>query len=88
MSVEENINLMRRWFKEVWNEGKTQTIHDLLAPDAVGIGELEDGVQLRGPAEFVPFAQRIRGAFPDINVAIEDAFGAGDRVGYYAGRPP
>jgi steroid delta-isomerase-like uncharacterized protein len=80
MSVEENVNLMRRWFKEVWNEGKIQTIHDLLAPDAVGIGELEDGVKLRGPAEFVPFAQRIRGAFPDINVAIEDAFGAGDRV--------
>jgi len=30
MSVEENVELMRRWFKEVWNEGRTQTIHDLL----------------------------------------------------------
>jgi len=80
MSVEENIQLMRRWFKEVWNEGKTQAIHELLAPDATGIGELEDGSQLRGPAEFVPFVERIRGAFPDINVAVEDAFGAGDRV--------
>ncbi len=35
MSVEENVNLMRRWFKEVWNDGKIQTIHDLLAPDAI-----------------------------------------------------
>ncbi len=80
MSVEENVQLMRRWFKEVWNEGRTQTIHDLLAPDAIGIGDLEDGKPLRGPAEFVPFVQRIRGAFPDLNVVVEDAFGAGDKV--------
>jgi steroid delta-isomerase-like uncharacterized protein len=80
MSVEENVKLMQRWFKEVWNEGRIQTIHDLLAPDAVGIGELEDGGKLRGPAEFVPFAQRIRGAFPDVNVVVEDAFGAEDKV--------
>jgi steroid delta-isomerase-like uncharacterized protein len=80
MSVEENVEVMRRWFKEVWNEGKTQTIYDLLAPNAVAIGELEDGSQLRGPAEFVPFVERIRGAFPDINVVVEDAFGAQDKV--------
>ena len=80
MSVEENVELMRRWFKEVWNEGRTQTIHDLFAPDGVGIGEHEDGRPLRGPAEFVPFVERIRGAFPDINVVVEDAFGAEDKV--------
>ncbi len=80
MSIEENVTMMRRWFQEVWNEGRTQTIYDLLAPDAVGIGELEDGGKLRGPAEFVPFVARIRGAFPDINVVIEDAFGADDKV--------
>src|ERR1700730_10711903 len=80
MSVEENVELMRRWFKEVWNEGRTQTIYDLLAPDAVATGELEDGSQLRGPAEFVPFVERIRGAFPDINIVVEDVFGAADKV--------
>jgi steroid delta-isomerase-like uncharacterized protein len=80
MSVEENIQLMRRWFKEVWNEGKTETIPALLAVDAIGIGELEDGSPLRGPAEFVPFVERIRGAFPDINIVVEDAFGAEDKV--------
>jgi steroid delta-isomerase-like uncharacterized protein len=80
MSVEENVELMRRWFKEVWNEGRTQTIYDLLSPDAVAIGELEDGSQLRGPAEFVPFVERIRGAFPDINIVVEDVFGAEDKV--------
>ena len=80
MSVEENVALMRRWFKEVWNEGKTQTIHELLSPDAIGIGQLEDGNQLRGPSEFLPLVERIRGAFPDINMVVEDAFGAEDKV--------
>jgi predicted ester cyclase len=28
----------------------------------------------------VPFAERILGAFPDINFTIEDVFGAADRV--------
>ncbi len=80
MSVEENVGLMRRWFNEVWNEGRIQTVHDLLAPDAVGIGELEDGGELRGPADFVPFIERVRGAFPDMNIVVDDAFGAGDKV--------
>jgi len=34
MSVEQNVSLMRRWFQEVWNEGKLQTIHDLMAAEA------------------------------------------------------
>jgi len=80
MSAKENVQLMGRWFKEIWNEGKTQTIHQLMAPDAVGIGELEDGGVVRGPVEFALFVERIRGAFPDIKVTVEDAFGAGDKV--------
>ncbi len=80
MSVEENVELMRRWFNEVWNEGRIETIHDLFAPDGVGTGELEDGGELRGPADFVPFVERVRSAFPDINIVVEDAFGAGDKV--------
>jgi steroid delta-isomerase-like uncharacterized protein len=80
MSAKENVELVRRWFKEVWNEGRIQTVHDLLAPDAVGVGEAEQGVTIHGPAEFVPFVERIRGAFPDINVVVEDAFGARDKV--------
>jgi steroid delta-isomerase-like uncharacterized protein len=80
MSVEENVQLMRRWFREVWNEGRIQTIHDLLAPNAIGIGELEDGSEVRGPAGFVPFVERIRGAFPDTHIKVEDDFGVADKV--------
>ncbi len=80
MSVEQNVQLMRRWFQEVWNEGNTKTIYDLVAPDATATGELEDGSPLRGPAEFEQFCKRIRGAFPDMKLIVEDAFGADDKV--------
>ena len=80
MSVEENVNLMRRWFEEVWNQGNTQTVRELLAADAIGIGQLEDGSNVKGPAGFVPFVERIRGAFPDIKIVMHDAFGSGDKV--------
>jgi steroid delta-isomerase-like uncharacterized protein len=80
MSAKENVELMRRWFREVWNEGRMQTVHDLLSADAVGVGQGEQDAKIHGPAEFVSFVERIRGAFPDINVVVEDAFGARDKV--------
>ena len=80
MSTKENVALMRRWFEEVWNQGKIETVHELLAEDAIGVGQAEPGVEIHGPADFIPFVHRIRGAFPDIKVTVEDAFGARDQV--------
>jgi steroid delta-isomerase-like uncharacterized protein len=78
MPVEQNIELMHRWFREVWNEGRTQTVYDLLSPDAVARGQASE--EIHGPAEFVLFVERIRSAFSDINISVEDAFGVEDRV--------
>lgn len=80
MSVEENIVLMRRWFKEVWNEGRVQTIYDLMADNAVGVGQDQPGVEIHGPVDFVALFNRIHGAFPDMKITLEDAFGADDKV--------
>lgn len=80
MSAKENVALMRRWFEEVWNQGKIETVNELLAEDAVGMGQGEPGVEIHGPSDFIPFVQRIRGAFPDVKITIEDAFGARDKV--------
>jgi|SRR5271156_2259254 len=79
MAVEENIQLMHRWFQEIWNEAKVQAIYELMSPDGVAIGQAGRDV-MHGPAEFEAFYNRIRAAFPDIHVDIEDAFGAGDKV--------
>ena len=79
MSAEENLQLMHRWFQEVWNEGKVATIHELLSPDAIGKGQTGQS-DIHGPTDFVPFVERIRGAFPDIQVTIEDGFASSDKV--------
>jgi steroid delta-isomerase-like uncharacterized protein len=80
MSVEENVSLMRRWFQEVWNEGRVQTIYDLLAEDICGWGQDQPGVEIRKPADFVALFNRIHGAFPKQNMTVEDVFGSGDKV--------
>jgi steroid delta-isomerase-like uncharacterized protein len=80
MPVEENVALMRRWFKEVWNQGRVQTIYDLMAENAIATGQDEPGVEIHGPGDFVRLFNRLHGAFPDIKVTVEDAFGAGDKV--------
>jgi steroid delta-isomerase-like uncharacterized protein len=80
MSVEDNVRLARRWFQEVWNEGRMQTVYELFAENGIATGQSEQGEMLRGPKDFAIFVERIRGAFPDIKVMVDDAFGADDRV--------
>ena len=70
MSADENIQLMRRWFQEVWNEGRIETVHELFAPDGVARGQRGAESEIRGPEEFAKFVREIRGAFPDITSAI------------------
>jgi steroid delta-isomerase-like uncharacterized protein len=80
MSADENIQLIRRWFEEVWNEGRMETVHELFSKDGVARGQRGAQGEIRGPEEFVKFVREIRGAFPDIKVKVEDVFGAGDKV--------
>jgi steroid delta-isomerase-like uncharacterized protein len=75
-----NLTLIHRWFDEVWNRGRLETIHELMAPEFVGIGQSGPGEVIRGPREFQAFVEKLRGAFPDIHVTIEDAFEGGGRV--------
>ena len=75
-----NVALLRRWFDEVWNQGRLETIHELMAPECVGTGEAGAGVILRGPQEFQAFVEKLRAAFPDIQVTIEDGFESGEKA--------
>ena len=80
MSETENVALMKRWFEEVWNQGKIETVHELLAKHAVGFGQREQGRPTRGPDDFIKFATELRTAFPRVQVKIDDAFGRRDKV--------
>lgn len=80
MSAEENIALMTRWYREVWRERKNDTVHELLASDARLRGQAGPEQEIQGPKEFVEFAERIRNAFPDTEIAVEDIFAIDDKV--------
>src|ERR1700723_3803256 len=80
MAVAENVELMRRWFQEVWNDGRVQTIYDLLDENISGLGQDVPGGETRKPVDFVALYNRLHGAFPDMKLTVEDAFGADDKV--------
>jgi len=76
----DNATIVRRWFEEVWNQGREQTIDELFAADGIAHG-LTDAVQVhRGPAAFKPFWAQLRGAFPDIHFTVDGVVSERDLV--------
>jgi steroid delta-isomerase-like uncharacterized protein len=80
-SLAANKLIIRRWFEEVWNQGNAAAIDELFAADGIAHGLSGDPEQpLQGPESFKPFHATFRGAFPNIQVAVEDVIAEGDRV--------
>jgi len=79
MSAEQNVQLMRRWFQEVWNEGRIETVYELFSPEAIAHGQEGAEGEIHGPEEFVRFVQKIRGAFSEMQLTVEDVFATDDR---------
>ena len=78
---EKNKALVQRWFDEVWNKGREEAINEMFAEDGIAHGLSEDvDHPITGPAQFLPFHQTLRGAFPDIQVVVEDMIAEGDKV--------
>ena len=65
-AVDSNKRLVVRWFEDVWNQGRRETIFELLAPNGV----LYDGdTVIRGPEEFATlFYDRMRAEFTDFRI--------------------
>jgi steroid delta-isomerase-like uncharacterized protein len=76
-----NSHLLKRWFEEVWNQGREATIDELAAPDIVA-HDLVDirGDQVAGVDKFKAFWRQFREAFPDIHITVEDALTDGDKL--------
>ena len=72
-----NLELVRRWFDQVWNNKRREAIAEMLAPDAV---VTEGGRTSVGPQGFYPFFDRMQAAFSDITITIHDAIAQGDKV--------
>ena len=80
-NLEANKTLMRRWFEEVWNQGRPEAVREMMSEDCVNHGLTEDADNpLRGASGFLPFHTQFREAFPNIEVVVEDVIAEGDKV--------
>lgn len=75
-----NSELICRWFEEVWNKGRAEAVDEMFAADGIAHGLGEADIDVRGPAAFKPFFEKLRGAFPDFQLTIEDTISEGDKV--------
>jgi len=80
MLENENTDIVRRWFEEVWNQRRLETIDELLVPEAVAYDLGGPGATIRGKAAFRAAAEMLHTAFGEIHFVIEDIFGVEDRV--------
>lgn len=76
----ENAVLIRRWFEEVWNQGREETIDELCSKEAVGHGQTRDGTDIVGPDTFKIFWHTFRAAFSSIHVQIHQTIEQRDMV--------
>jgi steroid delta-isomerase-like uncharacterized protein len=76
----QNTTLIRKWFDEVWNQGREETIDAMCAKDAIGYGQAQHGADIHGPEHFKQFWRGFRSAFSNIRVEIHDTIEQDDRV--------
>ena len=75
--TEDERDLGRRWFEEVWNRGRRDAITEMLAPDGV---LHEGGLDSVGPEGFYPFFDRMHAAMDEIQATVHDTIAQGDRI--------
>lgn len=78
--MEQNKEIVHRWFREVWNEGREAAIDELFAASGIAHGLGDTDLDLHGPPEFKPFVRNLRGAFPDLQISVEDTIAEGGKV--------
>lgn len=84
MSIEDNKEVVRRYYEEAFNEGRTDLLEELIAKDVVNHDPVSNETltpeEARGFEGFVRHVEGAREAFPDATVTIEDVIAEGDEV--------
>ncbi len=70
--------LIRRWFDEVWNQGREEAIDQLLARNATMWGVSRPDVSSTGSDEFKKFYHIMRAAFSDLKITLDHVAQEGD----------
>jgi predicted ester cyclase len=74
---QENVALAHRWFDEVWNQRREETIDELLLPSSVGHMETGD---VQGGEGFKTVRAQFLSALPDLRFVIDDTAAEGENV--------
>ena len=73
------MSLQRRWYEEVWNQGRESAINQLAVPDVIAHGLTDaDGQEIVGTEAFKVMFRAFRAASPDLHVEIEALIQHGD----------
>jgi predicted ester cyclase len=76
--------MARRWFKDVWDEGKEDVIDEMLAPDCVVHGLTgPGGPDMIGAVQFKPLFHMFREALGDLTIDVERTIVQGDVCAAY-----
>lgn len=77
--LERNRSVGKRYFDEVWNQGRVEVLDELLAPEYVNHTPSTPNPP-RGPEGLKPIVQALRRAFPDLHYEIQDIVATGGTV--------
>ena len=77
-ATEQNKNIMRRFWEEVFNGRNFDLIDELFAKNWVYHGPA--GQEIHGPEGLKQYLTIYFNAFPDLHAKVEDVFAEGDRV--------
>jgi steroid delta-isomerase-like uncharacterized protein len=72
----ENKAFVRRYFEQVWNEGRLDRFEEFYAQDVVG----HNGAAATDAKSMKEGLAMIRSAIPDINIALDDELAVEDKV--------
>jgi steroid delta-isomerase-like uncharacterized protein len=77
---EENKNLVRRWFEEVWNKGRLAAIPEMYHETGRAHGFPDPDSVINSPEEFAENCRSFRDAFPDVRITVDDLVAEEDKV--------
>ena len=77
MSTDDHKELVRRFVREVFQEGRVGSVDELVAPDFVSASF---GITEEGPAKLRAATEQIHRVLTDVSFRVDDLIAEGDRV--------
>jgi predicted ester cyclase len=75
-----NERIARKFFDEVFNQGKLSVVDEIFDPDYIGYSSASLKGPIKGRAGIKEFVSTYRTAFPDIYFSFDDILTSGDKV--------